>query len=221
MSWLSANAPAPDVPPSRPAEVPPAASSTGDVVAWAVATGRVAPENEPAWRGRLALNPASITATLKGMAPVHASRPAAVATGPYSGQGSTLPAFTASGMDPSALLQYPAPLRPAIAGAATQAEAYALARDYAGMSDDQVAKAMATDLRIPDEYAHSWATATNYVDPVRAQHAEMEAASAQARTKDARHRQQVLAADEDRRRRENPEEYAFWDAMRERQSRRG
>lgn len=247
LGWLSADAPvavataalAPAATASRPA---PAAGPTpdSDVVAWAAATGRIPAGQEMAWRGRLARDPAGTTSTLKAMVadpdvilaragisasapsrPISASRPAAVATGPYTGEGRTLPAFTASGIDPSVLLQYPAPVRPAIAAAATPSEAYALANSYAGMSDDQAATAMATDMRIPDQYAHSWATATDYVDPVRARDAEMRAASQATFARDAQHRQRVAAADQERRRREDPEAYGFWDAMNNRQSRRG
>lgn len=83
--------------------------------------------------------------------------------GPYSGAASDLPAFTASGIDPKVLLRSPAPVRPAIAAAPTTAEAYAIAQRYAGMSDADAARALATDMSVPVELAHTWAS-TNDVN---------------------------------------------------------
>ncbi|GAA3785593.1 hypothetical protein [Micromonospora maritima] len=82
--------------------------------------------------------------------------------GPYTATGE-LPAFTASGIDPKVLLRSPAPVRPAIAAAPTTAEAYAIAQRYAGMSDADAARALATDMSVPADLAHTWAS-TNNVD---------------------------------------------------------
>lgn len=92
-----------------------------------------------------------------------APRAASTAAGPYTGTTGDLPAFTASGIDPKVLLRSPAPVRPAIAAAATAAEAYAIAQRYAGMSDTDAARALATDMSVPVELAHTWAS-TNGVD---------------------------------------------------------
>jgi len=73
-----------------------------------------------------------------------------------------LPAFTASGIDPRALLDFPAPVRPAMAAAESRAEAYALGQRYAGMTDELAAQALATDLTVPPDQAHAWATATGF-----------------------------------------------------------
>lgn len=86
---------------------------------------------------------------------------AATPAGPYTGATSDLPAFTASGVDPKVLLRSPAPVRPAIAAAATTAEAYALAQRYAGMSDADAARVLATDMTVPVELAHTWASTNN------------------------------------------------------------
>ena len=51
-----------------------------------------------------------------------------------------LPAFTASGIDPQALLQVPWQARPAVASATTHAEAYQLVQTYSGPdAEDQAA----------------------------------------------------------------------------------
>lgn len=92
-----------------------------------------------------------------------APRAATTAAGPYTGATSDLPAFTASGIDPKVLLRSPAPVRPAIAAAATPAAAYALAQRYAGMTDADAARVLATDMSVPVELAHTWAS-TNNVD---------------------------------------------------------
>ncbi|SET33279.1 E3 binding domain-containing protein [Geodermatophilus poikilotrophus] len=55
------------------------------------------------------------------------------------------PPFTASGIDPKALLDVPAPVRPAMAAAETTAAAYALRERYAGMTDDEARGALARD----------------------------------------------------------------------------
>ena len=56
-----------------------------------------------------------------------------------------LPPFTASGIDPRALLDVPAPIRPAMAAAETTAAAYALRERYRGMPDDDARTALARD----------------------------------------------------------------------------
>lgn len=56
-----------------------------------------------------------------------------------------LPPFTASGIDPKALLDVPAPVRPAMAAAETTAAAYALRERYQGMPDDEARAALARD----------------------------------------------------------------------------
>jgi hypothetical protein len=56
-----------------------------------------------------------------------------------------LPPFTASGIDPRALLDVPGPVRPAMAAAETTAAAYALREKYAGMGDDEARAALARD----------------------------------------------------------------------------
>lgn len=91
------------------------------------------------------------------------SRAAPAAAGPY-GAGSPLPAFTASGLDPKLLLNSPAPVRPVIAAAATTAEAYQIAQRYAGMSDEQAARVLATDISVPADLAYAWAD-SRYVEP--------------------------------------------------------
>lgn len=71
------------------------------------------------------------------------ARPAAVGT------SGALPAFTASGVDPQALLRYPSPVRPAMAAAATHGAAFAMANKYQGMSDADAKDALAFDVTVP------------------------------------------------------------------------
>ncbi len=56
-----------------------------------------------------------------------------------------LPPFTASGIDPKALLDVPAPVRPAMAAADTTAAAYALRERYRGIPDGEARAALARD----------------------------------------------------------------------------
>lgn len=96
--------------------------------------------------------------------PRRTSPPRAAATGPYTAASAQLPAFTASGIDPKTLMQYPMPVRPAIAAAPTAADAYRIAQKYAGMTDEQAANAVASDPTIPAEDAFAWMP-KGYVDP--------------------------------------------------------
>lgn len=91
-------------------------------------------------------------------------RAAQTASGPYTGSGNTLPAFTASGLDPTVLLRYPAPIRPALAALPTLAEAYQIGQSYLGLTDDEARRQLATDARIPTEVAYAW-TDANQIEP--------------------------------------------------------
>ncbi|MFF5201753.1 hypothetical protein ACFY3B_19340 [Micromonospora parva] len=90
----------------------------------------------------------------RASAPRNAPPPA----GPYTGTSGELPAFTASGIDPKVLLRSPAPVRPALAAATTPAAAYAIAQRYAGMTDERAAQVLATDMGVPTDLAHAWAS---------------------------------------------------------------
>lgn len=83
-------------------------------------------------------------------------------SGPYTGVAGTLPSFLASGLDPSVLLQYPEPVRPAMAAADTTQEAYAIGARYAGMTNEQAAAAIGVDRSVPEALAFAWAGATGY-----------------------------------------------------------
>lgn len=63
-----------------------------------------------------------------------------------------LPAFTASGVDPKALLGVQPSLRPAMAAAETQAEAFQLAERYQGLTDEQVQERLAADSTVDARY---------------------------------------------------------------------
>ncbi|MEW2382314.1 hypothetical protein AB0873_09510 [Micromonospora sp. NPDC047707] len=82
--------------------------------------------------------------------------PNAAAAGPYTGSDGTLPAFTASGLDPKVLRRYPAPVRPAMAAVPSLAEAYAIGQRYVGLTDDEARQQLATDASIPTEIAYAW-----------------------------------------------------------------
>jgi len=62
------------------------------------------------------------------------------------------PAFTASGIDPKALLQVPAPVRPAMAAAATTAEAFALLEKYRGLSDEAAEQLLGVDHTVAGQH---------------------------------------------------------------------
>ncbi|PGH46022.1 hypothetical protein COO58_17595 [Micromonospora sp. WMMA1996] len=111
--------------------------------------------------GQAALDASDVTAAYAQR--LRASRRSSPAAGPYATAAGELPAFTASGIDPKVLLRSPAPVRPAIAAAPTTAEAYAIAQRYNGMSDIDAARVLATDMSVPADLAHHWAT-TNNVD---------------------------------------------------------
>ncbi|WP_432571187.1 E3 binding domain-containing protein [Kineococcus sp. SYSU DK005] len=87
---------------------------------------------------------------------------ATAASGPYTGAAGGLPAFTASGLDPAALLSYPAPVRPAMAAAATAAAAYGIGQRYAGLSDEQAALKLALDTTVEEAVAYAWGNATGF-----------------------------------------------------------
>ncbi|MBM0235462.1 hypothetical protein JNW91_29000 [Micromonospora sp. STR1_7] len=91
-------------------------------------------------------------------------RSAQTASGPYTGSGNTLPAFTASGLDPKVLLRYPAPVRPALAALPTLAEAYHVGQSYLGLTDQEARERLSTDTRIPTEYAYAW-TDADHIEP--------------------------------------------------------
>lgn len=82
------------------------------------------------------------------MARAGTSRPRP-AGNPYARGDSSLPAFTASGLDPAALLGFPAPVRAAMAAVPSQAEAYSIGQRYQGLSDLDAARAMVSDPSLP------------------------------------------------------------------------
>jgi len=75
-----------------------------------------------------------------------------LAAAPAARTSSDLPAFTASGIDPKALLQVPPSVRSAVAAAATGAEAYALVQRYKDMPDDEAAQLLAIDPSVSCEH---------------------------------------------------------------------
>lgn len=62
---------------------------------------------------------------------------------------SRIPPFTASGVDPQVLRQYPGPVRAAMAAAPTTQDAHVLGQRYAGMSDAEAAEALRGDGSVP------------------------------------------------------------------------
>jgi len=81
---------------------------------------------------------------------------------PYASAGGSLPAFTASGLDPAVLARFPAPVRPAMAAAATTAEAYRLGQAYQGLSDADAAAKLSTDTSVPENLAYQWGEANGF-----------------------------------------------------------
>jgi len=84
------------------------------------------------------------------------------ASNPYAAQGANLPAFTASGLDPAVLARFPAPVRPAMAAAATTAEAFRLGQAYQGLSDADAAAKLALDTSVPENLAYQWGEANGF-----------------------------------------------------------
>ncbi|MGY1823748.1 E3 binding domain-containing protein [Geodermatophilus sp. SYSU D00079] len=67
-------------------------------------------------------------------------------------------AFTASGLPVSVLAQVPAPVRRAVAAAATHAEAYALVQRYQGKADTEARALLAQDRQVSVDYGGSGPT---------------------------------------------------------------
>lgn len=67
-------------------------------------------------------------------------------------QLSAIPAFTASGLDPQALLSLPGPVRSAVAAAPTLAAASELAQRYRGLSDEDALAALSKDRTVSCEH---------------------------------------------------------------------
>jgi hypothetical protein len=99
--------------------------------------------------------PADVSATDATVnATRHARRPTLATAGPYDGSNG-LPAFTASGLDPKVLLNYPAALRPVLASAPTIDQAYSIGNRYAGMSNAQIMEALPQDPSVPGHLAYA------------------------------------------------------------------
>ncbi len=107
--------------------VPPARQPTPLAKAWSATGAKLYPVNPVAAEVRKRNRVLASRAALSG-----APEPTLFATG-------DLPAFTASGIDPQALLQVPWQARPAVASATTQAEAYQLVQTYSGPGGEDLA----------------------------------------------------------------------------------
>ncbi len=111
-------------------ETPPAApvgQPTPLATAWSTRGAKLYPVNPVAAEVRKQNQVLASRAALSG-----APEPTLFATG-------DLPAFTASGIDPQALLQVPWQARPAVASATTQAAAYQLVQTYGGPDGEDMA----------------------------------------------------------------------------------
>ncbi len=106
---------------------PPAGQPTPLAKAWCTTGAKLYPVNPVAAEVRKRNRVLASRAALTG-----APEPTLFAT-------ADLPAFTASGIDPQALLQVPWQARPAVASARTQAEAYQLVQKYGGPDGEDMA----------------------------------------------------------------------------------
>lgn len=81
--------------------------------------------------------------------PTPARRSTAATTPPGP---AALPPFTASGIDPQALLQVPEVVRPALAAEESRAIAYELVQTYRGLDNDTATATLLRDDRIPHQH---------------------------------------------------------------------